>query len=81
MLSLFSLSPVIGAWWKELEARGLFEGAKPEVSALDQQLFADGLRHEQVLLAKLEVQGHRIARLPGRRITTMTNHNRAANIA
>lgn len=30
MLSLFSLSPVIGAWWKELEARGLFEGAKPE---------------------------------------------------
>jgi len=65
-LSLFSRSPVIGAWWEELEARGLFEGDKPEVSALDQQLFTDGLRHEQVLLAKLEVQGHRVARLPGK---------------
>jgi len=65
-LSLFSRSPVIGAWWEELEARGLFKGVKPEVSALDQQLFADGLRHEQVLLDKLEAQGHRIARLPGK---------------
>jgi predicted RecB family nuclease len=64
-LSLFSLSSVIGAWWEELEARGLFEGTKPEPSALDQQLFADGLRHEQVLLAKLEGQGARVARLPG----------------
>ncbi|MCH9714668.1 MAG: TM0106 family RecB-like putative nuclease, partial [Cyanobacteria bacterium] len=65
-LSLFSRSPFIGAWWEELEVRGLFEGAKPEVSALDQQLFADGLRHEQVLLDKLETKGHRIARLPGK---------------
>ncbi len=32
-LSQFSISPVIGAWWQEL----------------DQQLFADGLRHEEVL--------------------------------
>ncbi|WP_255476208.1 hypothetical protein [Synechococcus sp. SYN20] len=65
-LSLFSISPVIGAWWQELEARKLFEGSKPEVSELDQQLFADGLRHEQVLLTKLEKEGHRIARLPGK---------------
>ncbi len=65
-LSLFSRSPVIGAWWEELDARGLFEQSKPEPSALDQQLFADGLRHEHVLLSKLEVQGHRIARLPGK---------------
>jgi predicted RecB family nuclease len=65
-LSLFSRSPVIGAWWEELEVRGLFEGAKPDVSALDQQLFADGLRHEQVLLGKLEAQGYRIARLQGK---------------
>ena len=49
-LSLFSISPVIGAWWQEL----------------DQQLFADGLRHEEVLLEKLEKEGHRIARLPGK---------------
>lgn len=65
-LSLFSRSPVIGAWWEELELHRLFEGTKPEVSALDQQLFADGLRHEHVLLGKLEAQGHRIARLPGK---------------
>jgi predicted RecB family nuclease len=65
-LSIFSRSPVIGAWWEELETRGLFEGTKPEPSALDQQLFADGLRHEQVLLNKLEAQGHRVARLPGK---------------
>ncbi|NDD70237.1 MAG: DNA helicase, partial [Synechococcaceae bacterium WB9_4xC_028] len=65
-LSLFSISPVIGAWWQELEARKLFDGNKPAVSELDQQLFADGLRHEQVLLTKLEKEGHRIARLPGK---------------
>jgi uncharacterized protein len=69
-LSLFSRSPVIGAWWEELEARGLFEGSKPEVSALDQQLFDDGIRHERVLLEKLERQGARIARLPGRQSDT-----------
>ena len=65
-LSLFSISPVIGAWWEELQAQKLFEDSKPAVSELDQQLFADGLRHEQVLLKKLEMEGHRIARLPGK---------------
>ena len=63
-LSLFSISPVIGAWWEELLAQKLFDGSKPEVSELDQQLFADGLRHEQVLLTKLEKEGRSIARLP-----------------
>jgi uncharacterized protein len=65
-LSTFSRSPVIGAWWDELQARRLFLGEKPEDSALDKQLFADGLRHEQVLLNKLEAKGHRVARLPGK---------------
>ena len=65
-LSTFSRSPVIGAWWDELQTRNLFLGEKPEDSALDQQLFADGLRHEQVLLTKLEAKGHRVARLPGK---------------
>ena len=65
-LALFSCSPVIGAWWEELDACGFFEGGKPEVSALNKQLFADGLRHEQVLLSKLESQGNSIARLPGK---------------
>lgn len=57
---------MIGAWWEELQAQKLFEGSKPAVSELDQQLFADGLRHEQVLLTKLEKAGHSIARLPGK---------------
>ena len=61
-LSLFSISPVIGAWWEELHAQKLYKGNKPAVSELDQQLFADGLRHEQVLLNKLENEGHSIAR-------------------
>jgi len=65
-LALFSRSPLIGAWWEELESRGLLERSRPDPSALDQQLFADGLRHEQVLLAKLEAQGARVARLPGK---------------
>ena len=65
-LALFSRSPVIGAWWEELEARDGFQGQKPPVSALDQQLFDEGLRHEQVLLGRLESEGHRIARLAGK---------------
>jgi predicted RecB family nuclease len=65
-LSLFSRSPVIAAWWEEFDARGLFDGQKPEISSLDQQLFDDGIRHELVLLDKLERQGARIARLPGK---------------
>ena len=65
-LSLFSISPVIGAWGEELQAQKLFEGSKPAVSELDQQLFDDGLRHEQVLLTKLEKEGRSMARLPGK---------------
>ena len=65
-LSLFSISPVIGAWWQELQVQKLFEGSKPSVSELDQQLFSDGQRHEQVLLSKLGKEGHSIARLPGK---------------
>ena len=33
-LSLFSISPVIGAWWEELQAQKLFDGSKPAVSEL-----------------------------------------------
>ena len=65
-LSLFSRSPVIGAWWEELEFRGLFAATKPDVCALDKQLFLDGLRHEHVLLSKLESKGNSIARLAGK---------------
>ncbi len=64
-LALFSRSPRIGAWWEELKARGLFTGEQPPPSSLDEQLFADGLRLEQVLLNQLEAEGYRIARLSG----------------
>ena len=36
-LSLFSISPVIGAWWEELQAQKLFEGRKPVLSEMNQQ--------------------------------------------
>ena len=65
-LSLFSISPFIGAWWEELQAQKLFEGSKPPVSELDKQLFNDGLHHEQTLLKTLKGEGHRIAWLLGR---------------
>jgi hypothetical protein len=62
-LSLFSRSPRIKAWWEELKTRGLFSGVQPPPSALDEQLFKDGLRHEQVLLDLLEAEGYRIAQV------------------
>ncbi|MCT0229988.1 TM0106 family RecB-like putative nuclease [Synechococcus sp. CS-1324] len=65
-LALFSRSPRTGAWWEELKARGLFTGEQPPPSSLDEQLFADGLRLEQVLLNRLEAEGYRIARLAGK---------------
>jgi hypothetical protein len=65
-LSLFSRSPVVAAWWEEFDASGLFDGQKPVISSLDQQLFDDGIRHERMWLDKLERQGARIARLPGK---------------
>ena len=65
-LALFSRSPVIGAWWEELEARNLLQEQRPAVSSLDQLLFDSGLQHERVLIERLEAQGQRVAKLPGR---------------
>lgn len=56
-LALFSRSPVIGAWWEELAAQKLFTQKRPEVTSLDELLFASGLAHEEVLLADLEAGG------------------------
>jgi len=67
-LALFSRSPVIGAWWEELDAQKLFEGERPAVTSLDQLLFDSGLEHERVLIERLEAQGHRVAKLPGRQL-------------
>jgi predicted RecB family nuclease len=65
-LALFARSPLSGAWWDELEARGLFDDQRPAISALDQQLLDDGVRHERVLLNQLEREGYSVARLPGK---------------
>ncbi len=65
-LALFSRSPVIGAWWEELAAQKLFTDRRPDVTSLDELLFASGVEHERVLLADLEAGGgdvHRQQRL------------------
>ena len=59
---------MIGAWWEELHAQKLFQGERPAVTSLDELLFASGLAHEEVLLARLETEGRSIARLPGRQL-------------
>jgi predicted RecB family nuclease len=56
-LALFSRSPVLGSWWEELAAEKLFTEQRPEVTSLDELLFASGLEHEEVLLADLEASG------------------------
>ena len=56
-LALFSRSPVIGVWWEELAAQKLFTEQRPDVTSLDELLFASGLEHEEVLLADLEAAG------------------------
>ena len=54
-LALFSRSPVIGAWWEELDARKLFHDSRPEGSSLDELLQEQGHEHEGVLLDALEL--------------------------
>jgi len=56
-LALFSRSPVIGAWWEELRAQGLFKGERPPTNKLDELLFKQGNQHEEVLLEWLEAEG------------------------
>ena len=61
-LALFSRSPVIGAWWEELRAQGLFKGERPPTKKLDELLFKQGHQHEEVLLQQLEVEGKDVFR-------------------
>ena len=65
-LSLFSRSPVVGAWWNELRVQGLFKEKLPERNELENQLLKDGIRHEELLIANLKKQGYRIAELEGK---------------
>jgi uncharacterized protein len=61
-LALFSRSPVIGAWWEELKAQGLFKQQRPATTALDELLFQQGHQHEEVLLEWLEAEGKDVYR-------------------
>ena len=42
----------------------------PEAQSMLDQFFADGLRHKQGLINKLEKEGHRFACLPGKQAET-----------
>jgi hypothetical protein len=53
-LALLSRSPVIGAWWEELKAQGLFNHQRPATTPLDELPFKQGHQHEEVLLEWLE---------------------------
>lgn len=64
-LSLFCLSP-IAAWWSELDRRNLFKGHKPKADPLGEILKKEGIRHEEELLNKLDVEGKSIKRLIGK---------------
>ena len=64
-LALFSRSPVIGAWWEELKAQKLFSEELPATSKLDELLFDQGHKHEEVLLEQLESEQWKVKRLDG----------------
>ena len=61
-LSLFSRSPVIGAWWEEVHATDPERAPRPKSKALDELLFDADLEHEKVLIAQLK----RFAELRGK---------------
>jgi uncharacterized protein len=61
-LALFSRSPVIGAWWEEMKAQGLFNQQRPATTPLDELLFKQGHQHEEVLLEWLEAEGKDVYR-------------------
>ena len=65
-LSLFSRSPVIGAWWEEVHATDPKRAPRPEVKSLDDLLFEAGHKHEKVLIAQLKRENKRVAELRGK---------------
>ena len=64
-LSLFSRSPVIGAWWEEVNATDPKRAPQPVVKALDDLLMEAGHEHEQVLIKRLEAEKKQVVRLDG----------------
>lgn len=65
-LSLFSRSPVIGAWWEEMHAIDREQAPRPKAKALDELLFEAGLEHEKILVQQLKDEGKTVKELPGK---------------
>lgn len=65
-LALFSKSPTVGAWWEELDARGLFSEQRPPASELEEVLAAQGKEHEHRLVRRLQAEGRQVVCLQGR---------------
>ena len=64
-LALFSRSPVIGAWWEELNKIDAQRAPKPKADSLDKFLFKSGHEHEKTLIKYLEAKGKKVKRLSG----------------
>ena len=69
-LSLFSRSPMIGAWWEEVHVTDPKRAPRPEVKALDDLLFEAGHEHEQLLIAQLKRDRKRVAELRGKQVAS-----------
>ena len=65
-LALFSRSPVIGAWWEELNKIDAQRAPKPKADSLDELLFKSGHKHEETLIKDLEAKGKRVKKLCGK---------------
>ena len=65
-LALFSRSPVIGAWWEQLNKINPNRAPKPKADVLDQLLFESGHKHEQLLIKDLKNNGKKVKQLSGK---------------
>tara|TARA_Y100001978_G_scaffold101594_1_gene90922 strand:+ start:133 stop:3687 length:3555 start_codon:yes stop_codon:yes gene_type:complete len=64
-LALFSRSPVIGAWWEELNKFDAKRAPKPKADSLDELLFKSGQEHEENLIKDLVNNKKIVKRLSG----------------
>ena len=65
-LALFTRSPVIGAWWEQLNKVDSKRAPKPKADLLDQLLFESGHKHEEILIEDLKANGKKVKKLSGK---------------
>ena len=65
-LALFCRSPVIGAWWEQLNKINPNRAPYPKADVLDQLLFESGYKHEQLLIKDLKNNGKKVKQLSGK---------------